>query len=193
MGYSFQIGQRVNIQTIMTSEKFCLRWNDFERNVSQSFTKLRKESNLFDVTLVSDDQKQVTAHKLVLSACSDFFKNIFNSNTHSHPLIYLDGVGASELNLVLDYIYQGEVQIYQEKLDRFLEIAKKLKLDGLLATDDNQENNITKDELSPDSYQDIPFEFPMTDNSQTPIVKEKTLKVVSESFEASFCRSQFQI
>ena len=169
----------------MSTEKFCLRWNDFERNVSQSFTKLRQESNLFDVTLVSDDKNQVKAHKLVLSACSDFFKNIFYSNTHSHPLIYLDGVGASELNLVLDYIYEGEVQIYQETLDRFLEIAKKLKLDGLMATDDNQENNITKDELSPDSFQDMPFEFPMTDNSQTPKVKEKTLKVVSESYETS--------
>merc|ERR1712126_504784 len=189
MGYSFQIGQRVNIQTIMTSEKFCLRWNDFERNVSQSFTKLRKESNLFDVTLVSDDQKQVTAHKLVLSACSDFFKNIFNSNTHSHPLIYLDGVGASELNLVLDYIYQGEVQIYQEKLDRFLEIAKKLKLDGLLATDDGPQEDFAE-KIEPELSQDYQTEEahvepPKVQKQKTLIIKERALKVLSESFEAS--------
>ena len=97
---------------------------------------LRQESGLFDVTLVSSDQKQVSSHRLVLSACSEFFKNIFYSNTHSHPLLYLDGVDSAEVNLMLDYVYNGEVKIYQEFLDRFLEIANKFKLYGLLATED---------------------------------------------------------
>ena len=116
-----------------SSEKFCLKWNDFQDNVTKSFSKLRQESGLFDVTLVGSDQKQLSAHRLVLSACSDFFKTIFHSNTHSHPLLYLDGVDQAEINLMLDYIYQGEVQIYQEHLDRFLDVAKKFKLEGLMA------------------------------------------------------------
>ena len=121
-----------------SSEKFCLKWNEFQENVSKSFSQLRQQSGLFDVTLVSSDQKQVSAHRLVLSACSDFFKNIFNNNnSHSHPLLYLDGVNHGEINLMLDYIYQGEVQIYQEYLDRFLNIANKFKLDGLLASEEN--------------------------------------------------------
>ena len=37
------------------SEKFCLKWNDFETNVSKSFGLLRSEDFLHDVTLVSDD------------------------------------------------------------------------------------------------------------------------------------------
>ena len=122
----------------MSSEKFCLKWNDFQQNVSKSFSQLRQQSGLFDVTLVSSDQQQVSAHRLVLSACSDFFKTIFHSNTHSHPLLYLDGVDNREINLMLDYIYQGEVQIYQENLDRFLEIAKKFNLGGLV-TEENDE------------------------------------------------------
>ena len=36
---------------------------------------------------------------------------------------------------MLEYIYQGEVQICQEDLNRFLEIAKKFQLDGLLETE----------------------------------------------------------
>ena len=123
-----------------SSEKFCLKWNDFQENVSKSFSNLKKEAGLFDVTLVSSDQQQVSAHRLVLSACSDFFKTIFHSNTHSHPLLYLDGVDNREINLMLDYIYQGEVQIYQENLDRFLQIAEKFKLDGLLAENSKNEN-----------------------------------------------------
>ena len=126
-----------------TSE-FHLKWNDFQQNVSRTFSQLRQESGLFDVTLVSSDHKQVSAHRLVLSACSDFFKNIFHRITHSHPLLYLDGVDHTEINLMLDYIYQGEVQIYQEHLDRFLEIAEKFKLDGLLAGNtDKRENEYT--------------------------------------------------
>ena len=95
-----------------TSE-FQLKWNDFQQNVSRTFSQLRQESGLFDVTLVSSDQKQVSAHRLVLSACSDFFKNIFCNNTHSHPLLYFDRVSSREINLMLDYIYNGEVNIHQ--------------------------------------------------------------------------------
>ena len=118
-----------------TQEIFSLKWNDFETNVSKSFANLRTETQLFDVTLVGQDQKKVSAHRLVLSACSDFFKNIFYSNTHSHPMLYLDGVDSTDINLILDYIYQGEVQIQQEGIDRFLEVASKFKLEGLMGTD----------------------------------------------------------
>ena len=123
------------------NEKFCLKWNDFESNISKTFPKLRGETELFDVTLVGQDQKKVSAHRLVLSACSDFFKNIFYSNSHSHPLLYLDGVDSSEVNLMLDYIYQGEVQIHQEHLDRFLEVANKFKLEGLIGAETNDEDS----------------------------------------------------
>ena len=32
----------------------------------------------------------------------------------------------------MDYIYHGELQIYQHELDRFLEISERLKLEGLV-------------------------------------------------------------
>ena len=122
-------------------EKFCLKWNDFETNVSKSFANLRTETQLFDVTLVGQDQRKVSAHRLVLSACSDFFKNIFYSNTHSHPMLYLDGVDSSDINLMLDYMYQGEVQIQQEQLDRFLDRANKFKLEGLMGMGSDVEHS----------------------------------------------------
>ena len=36
----------------------------------------------------------------------------------------------------MDYIYNGEVQLYQEKLDNFLSIAQRLKLEGLIGNND---------------------------------------------------------
>ena len=109
------------------AEKFSLKWNDFATNVSNSFSRLRQETRLYDVTLVSNDHQQVSAHKLVLSACSEVFSTIFNSNNGSNMMLYLDSVDVRELNLMLDYIYQGEVQIQQEYLDSFIELATKFK------------------------------------------------------------------
>ena len=113
------------------ADKFSLKWNDFQTNVSRTFSLLRREEEFFDVSLVSADQKTVSAHKLVLSACSPYFKHILTNNKHSHPLLCLDGVTSIELENVLDYIYRGEVQISQVQLDRFLEVAQRLELDGL--------------------------------------------------------------
>ena len=132
------------------SEKFSLKWNDFQSNVSRTFGLLRKEKEFFDVTLVSDDQHQVQAHKLVLSACSPYFKNILTQNQHAHPLLCLDGIKSEELQFVLDYIYQGEVQIFQEQLDRFLHIAQKLSLEGLTAA--GEENGPDSSQFTPDQF-----------------------------------------
>ena len=131
------------------SEKFCLKWNDFQTNVTSSFSKLRNEDEFFDVTLVSDDQQQVSAHKLVLSSCSEYFKNILKfNNKHSHPLLCLEGISSAELNCILDYIYKGEVQIYQEQLDRFLTIAQRLKLEGLLGDASTAEENYDEKKIN---------------------------------------------
>ena len=124
------------------SEKFHLKWNDFHNNVSRSFGLFRNEDYLHDVTLVSDDNLQISAHKLVLSACSEYFKNIFKSNKHphQHPLVCLSGISSKNLHNVVDYIYNGEVQIYQEELDNFLDIAQRLKLEGLIGNGEKIES-----------------------------------------------------
>ena len=96
---------------------------------------------------MSDDERQIPAHKLVLSACSDFFKSILRNNSHSHPLLYLSGIHSTNLSLILDYIYQGEVQIYQEHLDSFLEVAQKLKIEGLINATDGEDSNIKPENL----------------------------------------------
>ena len=110
-------------------EKFCLKWNDFQANVSKTFSTLRKEQYFHDITLLSDDGEAVSAHKVVLAASSEFFKIILRKADHSKPMIYLNGVGFKELNHILDYIYEGEVQLYQDDLDNFLGVAQKLKID----------------------------------------------------------------
>ena len=116
------------------SEKFNLKWNDFDANVSKSFGRLRNEDYLHDVTLVGDDYTQISAHKLVLSACSEYFQQLFkrSNKIQSHTLLCLEGLSKKDLDNVMNYMYNGEVSIYQEDLDRFLAVAQRLKLEGLL-------------------------------------------------------------
>ena len=113
-------------------EKFCLKWNDFQVNVSKSFSTLRQEQDFNDVSLISDDHEVFSGHKVVLSASSEFFKSILRKADHAKPMIYLNGVGSKELSQILDYIYDGEVQLFQEEIDNFISIAQKLKIDGLI-------------------------------------------------------------
>ena len=125
------------------SEKFNLTWNDFQTNLTQSFSKLRHDTDLTDVTLISDDQEITQAHRVVLSSCSAFFQNIFKKNKEQKYLsLYLNDIQTEDLNNVLDYIYNGQVKIFQEDLDGFLQIAQKFKLDGLLGGTNNDSESI---------------------------------------------------
>ena len=118
-------------------EKFNLKWNDFQVNVSKSFGLFRNEKYLQDITLLSEDLNHFKAHKLVLSASSEYFRNILQkTNVSSETLLCLDGVSSTDLQNVLDYVYNGEVKIHQGDLDHFLGVAQKLKLEGLIANGD---------------------------------------------------------
>jgi len=112
------------------AEKFCLRWNDFESNISGAFRELREDKDFFDVTLSCDDD-QLQAHKVILSACSPFFRTILRRNKHEHPLLYLKGVKYTDLVSVLNFMYHGEVNVAQDELNSFLAVAEDLKVKGL--------------------------------------------------------------
>ena len=121
-----------------SSENFCLRWNDFESNVSGAFRELRAESDFFDVTLACDNSQGRTlqAHKVILSACSSFFKQMLRNAVmaapgHPNPLLYLRGVRFSDLEAVLDFMYHGEVNVAQDDLNSFLAVAEDLQVKGL--------------------------------------------------------------
>ena len=62
-------------------DKFCLQWNDFERNISEAFKELREEKDFFDVTLACEEE-EIQAHKLILAACSPFFRSVLTENLH---------------------------------------------------------------------------------------------------------------
>ena len=114
----------------MSSSKYNLKWQDYRDTVSSSFGSLRTDTELCDIRLVSEDEEQVLAHKVVLSTCSKFFKTLLCKLSGPNAVAFLGGVNTRHLHYVLDYIYLGEVNIAHEDVDCFLEQAKKFKLQG---------------------------------------------------------------
>ncbi|XP_078049677.1 uncharacterized protein LOC144476505 isoform X1 [Augochlora pura] len=116
------------------SSQICLKWNSFLNNIATSFESLWEEEGLVDVTLASDGQC-LTAHKVILSASSPFFKKVFQTNPCQHPVIILQDVHFSELEALLIFIYKGEVNIEQKNLPALLKAAETLQIRGLSGGD----------------------------------------------------------
>merc|ERR1712002_663752 len=89
-----------------------------------------EDGDFFDVTLACDGN-QLEAHKVILSACSPFFRGVLRRNPHAHPLLYLKGVKFTDLQSVLSFMYHGEVNVAQEELNSFLAVAEELRVKGL--------------------------------------------------------------
>ena len=69
---------------------------------------------MFDVTLATDNGQHIQAHKMILSAGSNFFSDIFMKSDHTNMLIYLNGISSVELEQVTAFLYNGETSIAQE-------------------------------------------------------------------------------
>ena len=116
----------------MTDNTLVLCSDQFETNALNTFRNLWNDQDFADVTLVTVDEQQIRAHKVILSSCSEFFRNIFLKNPHNNPLLYLKDIRYKELTMVIKFIYQGQCEIGQHELDNFLSTGKDLKVEGLM-------------------------------------------------------------
>ena len=68
------------------------------------------------------------AHKVILSACSPWFRSALKRNPHQHPLFFLKGIKHSQMMGLIDFMYKGEVSVAQEDLNNFLVVAEELQI-----------------------------------------------------------------
>ncbi|XP_023220812.1 protein tramtrack, alpha isoform-like [Centruroides sculpturatus] len=122
----------------MGSQSFQFTWNNHEKDLVSSFKQLLTTEGLTDVTL-SCEGKIMKAHRLILSASSPFFKNIFMDNPNQYPVIVLIDTKYSDLKMILDFIYNGEINIPRSQLARLLKTAEALKIKGLIQSEEAPE------------------------------------------------------
>lgn len=75
-------------------------------------------------------------HRFILSTCSDYFDEIFERIQCPHPYIVFKDIEPREMELLLNYMYQGEVNVVQERLPTLIKAAEALRIKGLAVPDD---------------------------------------------------------
>ena len=75
---------------------------------SKAFKQLLDAQSLVDCTLACDGGK-ISAHKIVLSACSSYLAKILIEHPVEHPIIILPELSIEDVRTLIHYMYTGEL------------------------------------------------------------------------------------
>ena len=156
------------------------------------FLHLWNDQDFTDVTLATVDNHQINAHKVILSSCSQFFRNILLRNPHQNPLLYLKDIRLKELEMVLKFIYLGQCEVGHSELTDFLSTGKALQISGLRENIDMKEKEmepfIKKEKPHQREYSTNESDSPMENEyprnnieSQGIILDDVTWEITSDS------------
>ncbi|XP_025831606.1 protein tramtrack, alpha isoform-like isoform X3 [Agrilus planipennis] len=138
----FRPGVGASALSNMSSQRFCLRWNNHQSNLLSVFDQLLHDESFVDVTLAVEGQL-LRAHKMVLSACSPYFQALFVNHPDKHPIVILKDVPYNDMRSLLDFMYRGEVSVDQDRLTAFLRVAESLRIKGLTEVNEEKCDTIT--------------------------------------------------
>lgn len=101
-------------------------------HILKSINRLRKEKKLCDITLKVRD-REFCAHRVVLSACSDYFSAMFTGDLEeSHQsIVELQGLDPDTMEFLLDFVYTESIQVSVENVQALLPAACLLQLEGV--------------------------------------------------------------
>ncbi|XP_030241881.1 protein roadkill-like [Drosophila navojoa] len=103
-----------------------------DTKVAEDFGKLFDNEQYSDVR-VSSNGHEIYAHKNILSARSQFFEAMFQTDQHSQNRVMLDDVDPQVLNDLLRFIYTDQAPNLDNLAKQLLQAAEKFKLPKLKA------------------------------------------------------------
>jgi len=112
------------------ADEFLLKWNDHHNLFFVGAEELCENEEYTDVTLAAGT-KFFSAHKLVLSICSPYFRQLFKHLGSGKHVIFLKDVEPNHLELLLQYMYKGEIKVQENQLVNILSTAQALDIKGL--------------------------------------------------------------
>ena len=123
----------------MHEEKYSFTWHTYSDHMKSMMKELMMNENFSDVTLVTEDKKQIKANIKILSVCSPVFKDILKKQKNSSTIVYMRGIQYLDMKSIIQFIYLGEATFYEKRMDEFLAVAKSLEINELCDTDTNNE------------------------------------------------------
>nr|CAH0108567.1 unnamed protein product [Daphnia galeata] len=118
----------------MSHHQFCLKWNNHSSNLLKVFGRLFSNESFTDVTLAAEG-RSIRAHKMVLSACSTYFEQLFLE--HAEPpvtgpmIVIMRETSFDDLAIIVEFMYKGEINVSQDQLGSLLRTAESLRVKGL--------------------------------------------------------------
>ena len=96
--------------------------------ISKNICSLYKDNLFFDCALVSQG-KQIKAHRVVLSAASNYLKKIFAFNygqpgENIKPILIFESISVKSLIFFMRFIYDGEVAVGESDVSKFIDTLK---------------------------------------------------------------------
>ena len=143
-----------------------LTWRLHMNNFKDVIKDLQKTECLSDVTLVCNDDTKIKAHKFVLIGSSSVLRTMLLESSQRETVVYLRGVDRRELEWLLEFMYLGQTQVPQTKLQSFIELAKDLKMKGIHNEDD---------EKTAKNVEDIVFEQTLPINNHEMACEERSM------------------
>ena len=178
----------------MHPEKYSLTWHTYSDHLKSMMKKLMTNEDFSDVTLVTEDKKQVKANINILSACSPVFEDVLKKDRNFSPIMYLRGIQYSELESIMQFIYLGEATFYEERMDEFLAVAKSLEIKELCnaQTEPNDEPEDYPSPTDQDTSTELAEEPTVTSdkiNKQAPHQSQESQ--VAGKYECDQCHKTF--
>lgn len=173
--------------TSAAAQQFCLRWNNYQTNLTSVFDQLLQNESFVDVTLACDGSS-IKAHKMVLSACSPYFQSLFFDNPCQHPIIIMRDIKWPELKAAVEFMYKGEINVSQAQIGPLLRVAEMLKIRGLADVNGDPElaTATAAAEMSPNRTTSTPTRNKMdmsSSRSGLPYKKPKLLSSMSKDWD----------
>merc|ERR1739838_579418 len=182
--------------TVMHPEKYSLTWHTYSDHLKGMMKELFMNEDFSDVTLVTEDKKQIKANITILSACSPVFKDFLKKDKNSTPIVYLRGVQYSEMESIMQFIYLGEATFYEERMDEFLAVAKSLEIKELCNA--GPKLNDEPDDESPPcdpvtSSENLEEETAISDQMEMQVTQERQRSVgnVNGKYECDQCHKTY--
>ncbi|XP_076161353.1 uncharacterized protein LOC143143681 isoform X1 [Ptiloglossa arizonensis] len=135
----------------MFPQQYCLRWKYHHSNLQTMFSQLLERQAYCDVTLACEG-KTLRAHKVVLSACSTYFDTILSQYEEKDPIVIMRDVKFSDIKVLVEFMYKGEINIDHTRLSSLLKTAEDLHIKGLAEVSwrsDSSQNDLSNSGHSP--------------------------------------------
>ena len=180
----------------MQQEKNSLKWHTYSDHLISMMSELMMNEDFSDVTLITEDKKQIKANINILSACSPVFKDILKKEKTSNQILYLRGIQFPELESIMQFIYLGEATFYEERMDEFLAVAKSLQIKELCNTE-TVPNDEPVDESPPfdpvTSTKTLEEQTVISDHMKMQSVQERKMRVVGSNgiYECDQCHKTY--